>query len=103
MNTQTQEFSVHSTEFQAQFKKTCKRLRALTQLNHHDEAYALGANLLNLDDLENKFNMIKCKCETDGFLSDESKQKRLATYQDLMSSAEFMLDERDYAKFYMCF
>lgn len=82
---------------------TLREIRSMVQLNDHGQAYQFASNKLGLDKLAASFAEINRKHVLLGYLSHDLYVKRFELYREMMDSARNLLDQKTFAKFYMCF
>ncbi len=83
--------------------KTMTRLRAMTEVNNHGEAYEFAAAQLGFEDLRVQFAAINRERERLGHLPPELCARRFTLYNKLMEAAKRTMIHDDYLRFYMCF
>lgn len=82
---------------------TLARLRRLTAINAHGEAYALGAAALGLGELREKLEAVNRENARVGYLTPDLSAKRSALYGEMMTEARRLLSADEFAAFYACF
>ena len=75
-------------------------MAALTRVNHHTEAYILGAKILGLPTLVTKLEHVKCLQDLEGHLPKGLSDYRQTLYDGLIEQARAQLSAEDFAAFY---
>lgn len=84
-------------------EKLIRRLKSLTKLNLHGEAYQIAAEALGDTQLHDQFARIERTRVRLGHLPHDLNQERYKAYTELMQLAKRRLFPDAYNRFYMCF
>ena len=84
-------------------EKTMRRIAFMTYRNAHGEAYQLGAEMLGLSELAERFAGIESQRQQLGYLSQVLCEERRNAYDELMSHARTHMSDADFQQFYMAF
>lgn len=83
--------------------KLLARIKALTALNDHCNAYLLAARELGLEDLAQRFESINRQKLALGELPWNLYEERSAAYREMMAYAKSHMSPSDYKRFYGLF